>query len=64
MKQTADMLTLTPQELDERFAYSGNDLGATFSETAIHVRLWAPTAERVVIRLYKTLRARKVEEVE
>ncbi|WP_313350938.1 hypothetical protein, partial [Exiguobacterium sp.] len=25
------MLTLTPQELDERFAYSGNDLGATFS---------------------------------
>lgn len=64
MKQTADMLTLTPQELDERFAYSGNDLGATFSETAIRVRLWAPTAERVVIRLYKTLRARKVEEVE
>ncbi|WP_214848183.1 type I pullulanase [Exiguobacterium sp. s193] len=64
LKQTADMLTLTPKEMDERYAYRGMDLGATFEETTIRVRLWAPTAERVVIRLYRTLRARKVEEVE
>ena len=64
LKQTADMLTLTPEELDERYAYRGSDLGATFDEKTIRVRLWAPTAERVVIRLYRTLRARKVEELE
>ncbi|MFZ0076637.1 MAG: type I pullulanase [Exiguobacterium undae] len=64
LKQTADMLTLTPEELDERYAYKGSDLGATFNETTIQVRLWAPTAERVAIRLYRTLRARKVEELE
>ncbi|WP_114572018.1 type I pullulanase [Exiguobacterium flavidum] len=64
LKQTADMLTLSPQEIDERYTYTGTDLGVTFTETTIRLRLWAPTAERVIVRLFRTLKARKVEEFE
>ena len=39
-------------EFEARFTYSGHDLGAVWSEDATFFRLWAPTAESVVINLY------------
>ncbi len=39
-------------EFEAKFTYSGHDLGATWSKEATFFRLWAPTAESVVINLY------------
>lgn len=34
--------------------YSGSDLGATYSPTATTFKVWAPSASKVVLNLYKT----------
>jgi len=34
--------------------YQGDDLGVSWSREKLHVRVWAPTALEVVLRLYKT----------
>ena len=39
---------------EERFTYTGNDLGAVWSREKTCFRLWAPTASCVSIKLYKT----------
>ena len=36
----------------ERFAYGGEDLGATLTDSGTHFKVWAPTASRVQLRLY------------
>ena len=35
-------------------AYSGNDLGATYSKGMTTFKVWAPTARRVAVKLYAT----------
>ena len=35
-------------------AYSGNDLGASYSKDATTFKVWAPTASSVALKLYKT----------
>ena len=40
-------------KLDEQ-AYDGNDLGAVYKKTATTFKVWAPTAERVAVKLYAT----------
>lgn len=41
-------------EFGEANHYKGNDLGAVWTKEATHFRIWAPTAERVVLNLYRT----------
>ena len=38
----------------DSYAYSGNDLGATYSKTSTTFKVWAPTASQVQIKRYKT----------
>lgn len=40
-------------ELDKQ-AYSGNDLGAVYKKDATVFKVWAPTADRVAVKLYAT----------
>ena len=35
-------------------AYSGNDLGATYTKNSTTFKVWAPTASRVAVKLYTT----------
>lgn len=41
-------------EFEQRFHYTGSDLGALWSPEKTLFRLWAPTADRVLINLYKS----------
>lgn len=41
------------QELDQNYYYDGNDLGSICKEGVTSFRVWAPTAERVILCLYK-----------
>ena len=41
-------------EFERKFHYAGNDLGALWSPDKTTFRLWAPTAQRVQVNLYKT----------
>ncbi len=45
--------TVYAHELDAQ-AYTGNDLGAVYTKNATTFKVWAPTASRVAVRLYKT----------
>ena len=38
----------------DQYAYSGNDLGATYSKASTTFKVWAPTASKVQIKRYKT----------
>ena len=39
-------------EFEEKYTYNGNDLGAIWTKERTLFRLWAPTAESVIINLY------------
>jgi pullulanase len=39
------------REFDNRFYYSGNDLGVTYSKEKVIFKLWAPTATEVKVKL-------------
>ena len=41
-------------EFEERYTYTGNDLGASWTAEKTIFRLWAPTAEEVTINLYNS----------
>ena len=41
-------------EFEERFTYTGSDLGATWTPGKTTFRLWAPTAEEAIVNLYRT----------
>lgn len=43
----------TYEQLDS-LAYSGDDLGAVYSKEGTTFKVWAPTAEKVVLKLYST----------
>lgn len=40
-------------EFQEAFTYKGKDLGAVYAPEKTVFKVWAPTAERVVLKLYK-----------
>ncbi len=42
------------KEFVEANYYEDDDLGAVWTKEATHFRLWAPTAERVVLKLYRS----------
>ncbi len=50
---TAETTTSYAHELDAQ-AYSGSDLGATYTKEATTFKVWAPTASRVAVKLYAT----------
>ncbi len=39
-------------EFEDKFTYTGNDLGATYSAAETKLRVWAPTAVEVMVNLY------------
>ena len=39
---------------EEKYTYTGNDLGAVWSEIKTVFRVWAPTAEEVTVNLYRS----------
>ena len=41
-------------EFEEKFTYHGHDLGATWTKERTTFKLWAPTAQKAQVRLYRT----------
>ena len=41
------------KEFEEKYCYEGNDLGANYSKDETIFKVWAPTAEDVVLNIYK-----------
>ena len=41
-------------EFEEKYTYTGSDLGAVWEPDKTRFRLWAPTAEEVTVNLYRT----------
>lgn len=41
-------------EFEEKYTYSGNDLGHRYTKEKTIFRLWAPTAQRAAVRLYQS----------
>ncbi|MBQ3215947.1 MAG: type I pullulanase [Oscillospiraceae bacterium] len=41
------------EEFEAQYTYTGNDLGATYTKEQTALRVWAPTALDVAVRLYK-----------
>ena len=42
-------------EFDAKYYYGGDDLGATYTQAQTQIKLWAPTAKKVVLNLYDSL---------
>ena len=42
------------KEFEEKYTYSGSDLGAAWTRCKTTFRLWAPTAEEVTVSLYRS----------
>ena len=40
----------------DQYAYSGNDLGATYSKASTTFKVWAPTASKVQIKRYNIIK--------
>jgi pullulanase len=53
------VIVLTFSEVDEKYFYGGDDLGATYSIEHTVFKLWAPFAESVRVQLYKTCKDEK-----
>ena len=47
-----DHLLYSSAEFENKYTYSGNDLGAVWTKEKTFFRLWAPTAEAVTVLLY------------
>ena len=41
-------------EFESRYTYTGNDLGATWTSSKTTFKVWAPTASKVQVNLYKS----------
>lgn len=46
--------SLKAQELDEKYGYNGNDLGATYTPESTTFKVWSPTATEIKVNLYAT----------
>lgn len=42
------------EQFEKEYYYGGNDLGCTFQEQKTLFRIWAPTAEEVILNLYQS----------
>ena len=42
------------QQFEQQYTYTGNDLGAIYQKEKTSFRVWAPTANNVTLRLYKS----------
>ena len=42
------------EDFESQYTYTGNDLGATWTKEKTTFRLWAPTAAKVCVNLYKS----------
>ena len=51
---TVDRNVQACQALDKEYAYSGNDLGATYSKDKTVFKVWSPTATEVKLNRYAT----------
>lgn len=40
------------REFEEKYTYAGNDLGAVYEKEKTTFKVWAPTAEKVILHLY------------
>lgn len=52
------------EEFEAEYTYNGSDLGASWSEGKTSFRLWAPTAEKAKVRLYKSGNAENSDLIE
>jgi len=48
------VMNYSTAEFEEKYTYTGNDLGATWSEKETNFRAWAPLAEKMILNLYKS----------
>lgn len=46
--------SVAAMELDQKYAYDGDDLGCTYAPEATTFKVWSPTSENVVLKLYAT----------
>ena len=46
--------SVAAMELDELYAYDGDDLGSTYTPEATTFKVWSPTSEAVTLKLYDT----------
>ncbi len=51
---SSNSYTNASQQLDDKYGYDGKDLGATYTKNATTFKVWAPTATKVTVNLYKT----------
>ena len=51
---TVDRNVAAMEALDAEYAYSGNDLGATYSPEQTVFKVWSPTATEVTLNRYAT----------
>ena len=47
-------IIFSTEKFEEKYTYTGNDLGATYTKDKTTFRVWAPTADSVAVRLYKS----------
>ena len=47
-------INYSTKTFEKNYTYKGDDLGATWTKKATVFRVWAPTAEKVVVNLYQT----------
>lgn len=47
------------KEIDKKYAYDGNDLGAVYSKNKTVFKVWSPLAHEATVLLYKTCRDEK-----
>lgn len=47
-------IIFSTEKFEEQYTYTGNDLGATYTKEKTTFRVWAPTADAVSVRLYKS----------
>lgn len=52
--QAANAQAAAAQAIDQQYAYSGDDLGATYSPESTTFKVWSPTATAISLNLYKT----------
>ncbi len=47
-------IIFSTEKFEEQYTYTGDDLGATYTKEKTAFRVWAPTADAVAVRLYKS----------
>ena len=46
-------IIFSTDKFEEQYTYTGKDLGATYTKDKTTFRVWAPTADKVAVRLYQ-----------